>query len=220
MNPVTQPSSINEEFNRNTATNTVKVDAVRQVSIPVQLSNQSTVPVDPPSSYKAVLIGGSSDAVNPGESVVYGIRHNTSFYAADVEIVLFGVAKEVTTYQVTKYAEKQGIKVLNCELLTKWNKAYSITFKLTMKAHHADVALTNSVWPYGVGVRRFKRKKSTRITNKETQQSIHTPRQQKSKPAGIMKQVTEGIRYPVDMNLSNRYHLLYEEDVSHFVSEV
>ena len=54
--------------------------------------------------------------MNPGESVVYGIRQNTSFYAADVENVLFGVAKEVTTYQVTKYAEKQGIKVLNCEL--------------------------------------------------------------------------------------------------------
>ena len=84
MNPVTQPSSINEEFNRNTVTNTVKDDAVRQVSIPVPLSNQSTVPVDPPSSYKAVLIGGSSVAVNPGVSVVYGIRQNTSFYAADV----------------------------------------------------------------------------------------------------------------------------------------
>ena len=66
MNPVTQPSSINEEFNRNTVTNTVKDDAVRQVSIPVPLSNQSTVPVDPPSLYKAVLIDGSSDAVNPG----------------------------------------------------------------------------------------------------------------------------------------------------------
>ena len=64
---------------------------------------------------------------------------NTSFYAADVEIVLFGVAKEVTTFQVTKYAEKQGIKVLNCELLTKWNKAHSITLKLTMKAQHADI---------------------------------------------------------------------------------
>ena len=166
------------------------------------------------------MIGDSSGAVNPGESVVYGIRHNTSFSAADVEIVLFGVAKEVTTYQITTYAEKQGIKVLNCELLTKWNKAHSNTFKLTMKAQHADIALTNSIWPYGVGVRRFKRKKSTRITNKETQQSNYTPRKQINMHADIMKQASEGIRYPVDINLSNRYHLLYDEEESNFVSEV
>ena len=51
MNPVRQPSPINEEVNRNTVTITTKDDAVRQVSMHVPLSNQSPGPVEPPSSY-------------------------------------------------------------------------------------------------------------------------------------------------------------------------
>ena len=47
MNPFTQPSSINEEFNRNTVTNTVKDDAIRQVTCtafqPINSSSGSTI---------------------------------------------------------------------------------------------------------------------------------------------------------------------------------
>ena len=93
------------------------------------------------------------------KSVVYGTKHDTSLTAADVEIVVFGVAKDVTCYQIATYAEEQGIKIINCELLTSWSEARSHTFKLTVKANQTETALCESVWPFGVGVRRFRQQK-------------------------------------------------------------
>ena len=95
----------------------------------------------------------------PEKSVVYGTKYDTSLAAADVEIVVFGVAKDVTCYQIATYAEEQGIKIINCELLTSWSEARSNTFKLTVKANQTETALCESVWPFGVGVRRFRQQK-------------------------------------------------------------
>ena len=33
------------------------------------------------------------------------------FLAADVEVVVFGVTKNVSSYQIATYAEKRGIKI-------------------------------------------------------------------------------------------------------------
>ena len=55
------------------------------------------------------------------------VLNMTSIAAADVEIVVFGVAKDVTCYQIATYAEEQGIKIINCELLTSWSEARSNT---------------------------------------------------------------------------------------------
>ena len=99
----------------------------------------------------------------PEKSVVYGTKDDTSLTAADVEIVVFGVAKDVTCYQIATYAEEQGIKIINCELLTNWSEARSNTFKLTVKANQTKTALCESVWPFGVGVRRFRQHKGNRL---------------------------------------------------------
>ena len=78
-----------------------------------------------------------------------------------MQIVVFGVAKDVSSYQIATYTEKQGIKIINCELLTKWAEARSNTFMLTIKAQQMEKALSDSVWPCGVGVRRNKQNKGT-----------------------------------------------------------
>ena len=77
--------------------------------------------------------------------MVYGTNQDTSLTAADVEIVAFRVAKDVTCCQIATYAEKQGIKIVNCELLTSWEEARSNTFKLTVEATQANTTLTEEV---------------------------------------------------------------------------
>ena len=89
----------------------------------------------------------------------------------------FGVAKDVTCYQIATYAEKQGIKIVNCELLTSWEEARSNTFKLTVKATQAKTTLTKEVWPLGVGIRRFTKQKGNNAKHRSRLQT-HVHRSQ------------------------------------------
>ena len=110
------------------------------------------------------------------KGVVYGTKQDTSLTAADVEIVAFGVAKDVTCYHIATYAEKQGIKIVNCELLTSWEEARSNTFKLTVKATRAKTTLTEEVWPLGVGIRRFTKQKGNNAKHRSRRQAhVHRP---------------------------------------------
>ena len=84
-------------------------------------------------------------------NAVYGTKQDACYLATDVEVVVFGVAKNVSNYQIAMYAEKQGIKTLNCELL----------LSLQLKHAKQELTLNSSIWPCGVGVRRFKCKKGT-----------------------------------------------------------
>ena len=113
-------------------------------------------------SYNDALVNGAHEDLME-TNAVYGTKQDACYLAADVEVVVFGVAKNVSNYQIATCAEKQGIKILNCELLTKWTEARSNTFKLTIKARQAELTLSSSIWPCGVGVRRFKRKKALSI---------------------------------------------------------
>ena len=182
-------------------------DTAKHLSRQEQLHNQASFQYKP-NNRETTFVEESSIEGSYGEmesEVFYGNRQNTSFPAADVEIVVFGVAKEVSNYQVSSYAEKRGIKLINCELLTKWDKARSNTFKLTMKAQHAEIAFSNSVWPCGVGVRRFKQRKS-----------IPNNRLYKLKNAGTLKQKKiltshhPDNLYQTDLPLKNRFQLPYE----------
>ena len=94
--------------------------------------------------YKKALLNGSDEGRREAD-IIYGTKQDVNRLAADAEIVIFGVAKNVTSYQVVEYAKKEGLKTLNCELLTKWDESRSNTFKLTIKAYYAEKALNNSL---------------------------------------------------------------------------
>ena len=136
-----------------------------------------------------------------------------------MEVVVFGVAKNVSSYQIATYAEKQGIKIINCELLTKWTEARSNTFKLTIKAHHTEIALSNSIWPCGVGVRRFKRKKDTAYKKTPPVRTIKTTKQNMISPrgnnTGNSRFESLNARYPPDLIIRNRFQPLYGGNESH-----
>ena len=48
------------------------------------------------------------------------------------------------------------IDVCDCKLLTTFERARTLSFKITIKPHHFEKAKNPSIWPYRVGVRVFK----------------------------------------------------------------
>ena len=112
----------------------------------------------PTSRTEDALVNGAHEEIME-TNAIYGTKPDAYFLAADAEVVVFDVAKNVSSYHIATHAEKQGIKILICEFLTKWTEARSNTFKLTIKARQAELTLNNSIWPCGEGVRRFERKK-------------------------------------------------------------
>ena len=69
-----------------------------------------------------------------------GVLHGTAPYqmedgqpmAADVDIVVYGVAKDITALQVSNYLEKKEVKVLNCSKLTTYERARTLSYKVTI----------------------------------------------------------------------------------------
>ena len=151
--------------------------------------------ITPISTYKEVLSTtafANEDTIE--RNVVYGTRDDVHQFAADVDIVVFGVAKNVNACQIATYAERHGIKVLNCELITTWAEARSNTFKLTIKAHQTEKVLSNEIWPYGVGVRRFKNQKGS-VPNKKSDVD-KLSKERKSKPVTKYYLVQYGLSIP------------------------
>ena len=159
-------------------------------------------------SYKDPLVNGAHEDLMK-TNAIYGTKQDACYLAADGEGVVFGVAKNVSNYQIATYAEKQGIKILNCEFLTKWTEARSNIFKLTIKARQAELTLNSSIWPCGVGVRRFKRKKGT-VYKKDRNVSMKP-----TKLSMIPRRGFNNVRYPADLTIANRFQALYDRGDSH-----
>ena len=92
------------------------------------------------------LLHGTAFGNNEGESTL----------SADVDLVAYGMAKHVTSIQLSKFLEEKGLGVYDCKLLTTFERARTLSFKITIKPHHFQKAKDPSIWPYRVGVRLFK----------------------------------------------------------------
>ena len=76
--------------------------------------------------------------------------------SADVNLVVYGLAKNVTSLQLSRFMESKGLNILNCDLLTKFDGARSNSFKITIRSCEYDKITNADLWPLGVGVRAFK----------------------------------------------------------------
>ena len=74
--------------------------------------------------------------------------------SSDVDLITYGVAKNVTAWQLSKFV--QGVDLLDCTQLTKLEVARSLAFKVTIKPNDFGKCMNAEIWPYGVGLRRFK----------------------------------------------------------------
>ena len=69
--------------------------------------------------------------------ILHGTSHDQSrdmTFAADIDLVAYGVSIKVTGNHLSKFIEDKGIKVLGCVLLTKYEHARTLSYKVTIKA--------------------------------------------------------------------------------------
>ena len=90
--------------------------------------------------------------------LLHGTAHyeNGSKSAADIYLVAFGVRKNVTAVELSRFLEKKGLPILDCKLLTTFQGARTNSYKVTIKSFDYQKSQDPSTWPYRVGVRQFK----------------------------------------------------------------
>ena len=76
--------------------------------------------------------------------------------SSDVDLVAHGVAKNVTALQLSKFVQDRGVDLSDCTQLTKIEGARSLAFKVTIKPNDFEKCMNAEIWPYGLGLRRFK----------------------------------------------------------------
>ena len=105
-----------------------------------------------------VLHGTARDDSNDGLS-----------FSVDIDLVAYGVGKNITALQLSKFLHEKGLSVKDCILLTKFEGARSLSYKVTIKSTDLDFAKNPDIWPYRVGVRLYKHFNATQrksINNK------------------------------------------------------
>ena len=78
-------------------------------------------------------------------------------FSADVDLVAFNVAKNITSADLCNWLSQRGLLVKDCKVLTTSEEARFLSFKVTVDPKDFDRATNDSnLWPYRVGVRLFK----------------------------------------------------------------
>ena len=97
-------------------------------------------------NWKRSILHGTASNNQPGGNAL----------SADVDLVAYGFAKHVTSIQLSKYLEEMGLMVVDCTLLTKYEGARTLSFKITIKPQCFERAKDPSILPYRVGLRLYK----------------------------------------------------------------
>ena len=117
--------------------------------------------------------GKKTDGQRKPNKTIHGTaldQNNANALATDVDLVVYGVARNITSIQVSKWIEDQGIKVSDCVLLTKYVQARTHSFKVTISASNYEKSQDPSMWPYRVHVRLYRsynRKRQIMIQTKD-----------------------------------------------------
>ena len=70
--------------------------------------------------------------------------------AADIHLVAKGVGKHVTAIHLAEFLESRGMKVVDCELLTTYENARSLSYKVTIKASDYVKSRDPATSPYRI----------------------------------------------------------------------
>ena len=76
--------------------------------------------------------------------------------SADVHLVAYGFGTDTSSEQIKQWLESNGLQVKGCTLLTRFEGARSLTFRVVVKASDFEKATNPNIWPENVGVRKFK----------------------------------------------------------------
>ena len=128
----------------------VVVNGKNRITIRGNTSNQSMGNTFRTKKHSTLLFGSAKTDKDNTEN----------FLAANVNLVATGVAKDATADQLKNFIVAKGINVEAIELLTSHPDARTNTFKIVIKACDFERAMSPDVWPYRVGVRMFKHKRT------------------------------------------------------------
>ena len=149
-----------ENINATSDVNSWSEVVSRNLKQPVTETNKGTTEKDgwitvPEKSKKSVsgkswrerldILRGTATCESEGESL-----------SADVHLVAFGVKKTVTGLQLSHWLARKGLQVLSCDLLTKYEGARSLAYKITIKSCDYEKAWNPELWPSRVGLRQYK----------------------------------------------------------------
>ena len=62
----------------------------------------------------------------------------------------------MTSLQLSYFLEDKFLNILSCDLLTKYEGARLLSFKITIRSSEYEKVTNPEMWPVGVGVRQFK----------------------------------------------------------------
>ena len=85
-----------------------------------------------------------------------GDESGSNSFSVDIHLVAYGVAKQVTGVQLSHFLQERGLNVLSCDLLTKYENARSLAYKISIRSCDYEKAQDPEIWPLRVGVRLFK----------------------------------------------------------------
>ena len=131
--------------------------------------------------------------------------------SADVHLVAYGLGKETTVFQLSQWLKGKGLDIRNCECLTKFEGARSLTFKIIIRASDYEKATDPSIWPARVGLRKFKfftKRNDNRLNELHNTGNQKYPVKSNSKksylqgdrglikpPAGIVNKLQSNLKY-------------------------
>ena len=100
---------------------------------------------------------------------------------------MYGLAKHVTSLQLSRFIECKDIQVVGCDLLTKYEGARSLAFKTTIRTCDYGRVKNSDKWPVGVGIRQFKSPPPPPLTGRDGK-NINDSQREKQKSI-LKKQV-------------------------------
>ena len=96
------------------------------------------------------------DKLNILKGTAGGAGNSMIPQSADVHLVAYGFGTDTSSEQIKQWLESNGLQVKGCVLLTRFEGARSLTFRVVVKASDLEKATNPNIWPENVGVRKFK----------------------------------------------------------------
>ena len=88
-------------------------------------------------------------------------QNNTQVGCTD--IVVYGIALNTTEKDLYDEMRGRGLNVVWCTLLTTYEHARTLTFKLTITSSDNEKSKNMAVWPPGVTVKPYRERKPSRL---------------------------------------------------------
>ena len=85
-----------------------------------------------------------------------GANETGDSLSADINLVAYGVRKDVSGIQLSAWLKARGLNVKSCDLLTTFSGSRSLAYKVTVGKNDYEKATDPDIWPEGVGVRKYK----------------------------------------------------------------